>query len=312
MSSIEIVRAGALTTCQDAGRPGWAHLAVPHSGAADKPAWKQANQLAGNPPGACALETTLTGCAFRTYRDVTVVVGGAPCPVTVDDVPVAWGQPVKLPANSVLEAGAPTAGVRSYIAISGGLYPKAVLGSHSTCLLSGLGPAPLRQGDTIPLGPAPARPPYETQWPTPWPGMPAELVLPLHLGPRHDWFSPDSVAVLSRETWEISEHSNRVGLRLTGPTLRRVNEVELPSEGIVTGAVQVPPDGLPIVFGPDHPTTGGYPVIGVVGHEAMAQAAQARVGTPVRFVPLPPPAWSEQGRYAPARRSGTDEAWADT
>lgn len=295
MSSIDILRPGALTTCQDAGRSGWAHLAVPRSGALDMPSWRLANQLAGNPGGACALETTLNGCTFRTHRDVTVVVGGAPCPVLVDDIPVAWGQPVKLSAGSVLDAGPTTAGVRSYIAISGGLYPKAELGSHSTCLLSGLGPAPLKKGDRIPLGPAPARPPLETHWPTPWPGMPDQLVLPLHLGPRHRWFTQKSLTALARETWEVTEHSNRVGVRLAGAKLQREITEELPSEGIIAGAVQVPPEGTPIVFLRDHPTTGGYPVIGVVGADALAAAAQARPGTPVRFTPLPPPVWSEQG-----------------
>lgn len=292
MSHIEIIRAGVLTTCQDAGRPGWAHLAVPPSGAADRPSWRLANQLAGNPTGACALETTLTGCTVRAHRSVTAVVGGAPCSVTVDGHPVSWGQPVKLPAGSVLDVGPAEVGVRSYLAFSGGLHPKASLGSHSTCLLSGLGPAPISDGDTIPLGPAPAHPPLPTQWPAPWAGVSDELVMKLHLGPRLDWFTSEAASELAKGVWTVSEHSNRIGLRLNGPGIRRSNPgEELPSEGIVAGSLQIPPNGLPILFGADHPTTGGYPVIGVVGPAALAAAAQARPGTKIRFAPLPVPHW---------------------
>ncbi|PRY60806.1 MULTISPECIES: biotin-dependent carboxyltransferase family protein [Glycomyces] len=295
MSHIEILRTGVLTTCQDAGRPGWGHLAVPPSGAADRPSWRLANQLAGNPTGACALETTLNGCTVRAHRDVTVVVGGAPCAVTVDGRPESWGQPVKLQAGSVLDAGPAEVGVRSYLAFSGGLHPKSSLGSHSTCLLSGLGPAPLKDGDTIPLGPAPAHPPLPTQWPAPWAGIGDEFVMKLHLGPRLEWFRPEAVAELTRGVWTVSEHSNRIGLRLEGPALARTDaSLELPSEGIAAGALQVPPNGQPILFGADHPTTGGYPVIGVVGPEAQAAAAQARPGSRIRFVPIPMPHWSKR------------------
>ncbi|THV37742.1 biotin-dependent carboxyltransferase family protein [Glycomyces buryatensis] len=294
MSHIEILRSGALTTCQDGGRPGWAHLAVPRSGAADRPSWRLANQLAGNATAACTLETTLTGCTVRATRDVTVVVGGAPCAVTVDGRPESWGQPVKLVAGSVLDAGAAEVGVRSYLAFSGGLHPKSNLGSHSTCLLSGLGPAPLKDGDTIPLGPSPAHPPLPTQWPAPWAGVSDELVMKLHLGPRLDWFTAEAAAELARGVWTVTEHSNRIGLRLEGPPLQRVDpDAELESEGIVAGALQVPSNGQPILFGADHPTTGGYPVIGVVGPDSQAAAAQARPGTRIRFAPVPLPHWSE-------------------
>jgi biotin-dependent carboxylase-like uncharacterized protein len=294
MSHIEILRAGILTTCQDGGRPGWAHLAVPPSGAADRPSWRLANQLAGNHSGACALETTLTGATVRAHRAVTVVVGGAPCAVTVDGRPEAWGQPVKLSAGSVLDAGPAEVGVRSYLAFSGGLHPKSSLGSHSTCLLSHLGPEPVQNGDTIPLGPAPARLPLPTQWPAPWAGIADELVMKIHLGPRLDWFTPQAANELAHKVWTVSEHSNRVGLRLEGPALQWKDPgAELPSEGITAGALQVPPDGQPILFGADHPTTGGYPVVGVVGPAAQAAAAQARPGTRIRFATIPLPHWNE-------------------
>ncbi|MFD8203191.1 5-oxoprolinase subunit C family protein [Streptomyces sp. NPDC003470] len=276
------VRAGALTTVQDAGRRGHAHLGVPRSGALDAHAARLANRLAGNDPDAALLETTLTGCTLRPDRAVTVVVGGAPCPVTVDRRPAAWGAPVRVPAGAVLDVGAVTAGVRSYVAVAGGIAVEPVLGSRSTDLLSGLGPAPLRDGDVLPVGvPARQAPPVAA----PWPGPPAELLLPVRFGPRADWFTPAALRTFTAATFRVSPHSNRIGLRTEGPALHRASTGELPSEGMVLGAVQVPPDGRPVVFLHDHPTTGGYPVIAVVDESALAAAAQAAVGTPVRFTP---------------------------
>ncbi|MDT0609140.1 5-oxoprolinase subunit C family protein [Streptomyces lancefieldiae] len=275
------VRSGALTTVQDAGRRGHAHLGVPRSGALDAPAMRLANRLLGNDPGAAVLETTLTGCALRPDRAVTAVVGGAHCPVTVDGRPAAWGAPVRVPAGAVLNVGTATAGVRSYVAVAGGIAAEPVLGSRSTDLLSGLGPDPLRDGDVVPVG-APAGT-VALPVAAPWPGPPAELVLPVRLGPRADWFAPAALRTLTSATYRVSPHSNRVGLRTEGPPLERALTGELPSEGIVLGAVQVPPDGRPVIFLHDHPTTGGYPVIAVVAEPALAAAAQAAAGTPVRF-----------------------------
>ncbi|MFJ7231721.1 biotin-dependent carboxyltransferase family protein [Streptomyces tendae] len=280
-TKLTTVRSGALTTVQDSGRPGHAHLGVPRSGALDAPAMRRANRLLGNTPDAAVLETTLTGCALRPDQDVTVVVGGAPCAVTVDCGPVAWGAPVRVPAGSVLDVGAATAGVRSYVAVAGGVAAEPVLGSRSTDLLSGLGPQPLRDGDVVavgtPAGPLPA--PVAA----PWPGPPAELVLPVRPGPRADWFTPAALRTFTSATYRVSPHSNRIGLRTEGPPLERAAAGELPSEGMVLGAVQVPPDGRPVLFLHDHPTTGGYPVVAVVPEPALAAAAQAVAGTPVRF-----------------------------
>ncbi|MGP2441732.1 biotin-dependent carboxyltransferase family protein [Streptomyces sp. JW3] len=280
---LTVVRAGALTTVQDTGRPGHAHLGVPRSGALDAPAMRLANRLLGNDPAAAVLETTVTGCALRPDRAVTVVVGGAPCPVTVAGRPAAWGAPVRVPAGAVLDVGAVTAGVRSYLAVAGGVAVGPVLGSRATDLLSGLGPAPLRDGDVLPAGtPAPPAPAPAT---APWPAPPAELILPVRPGPRADWFTPAALRAFTSAAYRVSPHSNRIGLRTEGPALEWASTGELPSEGMVLGAVQIPPDGRPVLFLHDHPTTGGYPVIAVVPEPALAAAAQAAVGTPVRFVP---------------------------
>ncbi|MFE9094445.1 biotin-dependent carboxyltransferase family protein [Streptomyces sp. NPDC007264] len=279
--ALAVVRAGALTTVQDLGRPGHAHLGVPRSGALDAPAAALVNRLVGNPPEAAVLETTLNGCAVRPRSAVTVAVGGAPCPVTVDGRPAPWGAPVRVPAGALLDIGPARSGVRSYLGVSGGVAVEPVLGSRSTDLLSGLGPPPLTDGAVLPLG-RPAGPPARVDA-VPQPGPPAELVLRVTPGPRDDWFTADAVRTLVTRAYRVSSASNRIGLRTEGPALERARTGELPSEGMVLGAVQVPPDGRPVVFLADHPTTGGYPVIAVVRATDLAAAAQAAPGTPVRF-----------------------------
>ncbi|MET9432328.1 biotin-dependent carboxyltransferase family protein [Streptomyces sp. NPDC003036] len=278
-----VVRAGALTTVQDQGRFGHAHLGVPRSGALDPYASRLVNRLVGNPVDAAVLETTVNGCAVRPRCAVTVAVGGAPCPVTVDGRPAAWGAAVRVPAGAVLEVGAAVRGLRSYVAFAGGVAAEPVLGSRSTDLLSGLGPAPLRDGAVLPLGRAPsgATALYDA---APWPGAPRELVLRVRPGPRDDWFTDAALRTLATAPYRVSPASNRIGLRTEGPPLERALPGELPSEGMVLGAVQVPPDGRPVVFLADHPTTGGYPVVAVVRERDLAAAAQAVPGTPVRFV----------------------------
>ncbi|HEX6967599.1 MAG TPA: biotin-dependent carboxyltransferase family protein [Micromonosporaceae bacterium] len=276
---IEIVRAGALTTVQDLGRPGWAHLGVPRSGALDQPALRRANRLVGNPDGHAGLETTLTGCAVRLHRDSIVAVTGAVARLRIGGANAEPGVPVPTPAGTLVEIGPARSGVRSYLAVAGGIAVEAVLGSRSTDTLSGLGPPPVRDGDLLPLGAAGTVPPADVCGPPP--PTPPVLELPVILGPRADWFTPAAIRTLLTTPYTVSTMSNRVGVRLTGAALARARHDELPSEGIVLGAVQVPSDGQPLIFLADHPTTGGYPVIAVVPD--VTPLAQARPGTTVRF-----------------------------
>ncbi|MFI6854419.1 biotin-dependent carboxyltransferase family protein [Streptomyces sp. NPDC050416] len=280
--ALAVVRAGALTTVQDRGRPGHAHLGVPRSGALDRPAADLVNRLTGNPPEAAVLETTVNGCAVRPRCTVTVAVAGAPCRVTVDGRPVAWAAPVCVPAGALLEVGPAVSGLRSYVGVCGGITVEPVLGSRSTDLLSGLGPPPLTDGTVLPLGrPTGAHARVDV---APQPAPPAELILRVTLGPRDGWFTPEAVRTFVSRPYRVSPASNRIGLRTEGAALERALAGELPSEGMVLGAVQVPPDGRPVVFLADHPTTGGYPVIAVVRAADLPAAAQAVPGTPVRFV----------------------------
>ncbi|MEU5209070.1 biotin-dependent carboxyltransferase family protein [Streptomyces sp. NPDC020742] len=282
--ALSVVRAGALTTVQDLGRPGHAHLGVPRAGALDEPAHRLANRLVGNPGSAAALETTLTGCAVRVRTATTVAVTGAPCPVTVDGRPAPWGAPVHVPAGAVLDAGPATHGLRSHLAFAGGIDTEEVLGSRAADLLSGLGPAPLGDGTVLPLG-DPCGPPAAADA-VPHRGPVAELVLPFVPGPRDGWFTEAGLRTLTTGRFRVSPASNRIGLRTEGPSLERARPGELPSEGMPLGALQVPPAGQPVLFLHDHPTTGGYPVVGVVPERFLAPAAQAVPGTPVRFLRL--------------------------
>ncbi|WP_442911047.1 biotin-dependent carboxyltransferase family protein [Kitasatospora sp. NBC_01266] len=281
-----VVRSGPLSTVQDLGRFGVAHQGVPRAGALDQPAYAAANRLVGNPPGAAAVESTLGGLTVRAVdAPLLVAVTGAPAAVRVDGRPAAWGTAVRLPVGATLDVGPADFGVRSYLAVRGGIAVPPVLGSRSADLLTGLGPAPLRVGELLPIGAAGAGTGVPGVDVLPLPAMPAELVLRLLPGPRADWFRPDSLTALARARYRVAPASNRVALRTEGPGLIRRRHQELASEGMVLGAVQVPPDGQPVVFLADHPATGGYPVLGVVPEADLAAAAQARPGIPVRFVP---------------------------
>ena len=280
---LSVLDAGPLTTVQDLGRRGWAHLGVPRSGALDRAAATYANRLVGNPVDAAVLETTLGGVTVGVSGRVRVAVTGAPAPVTVDGRPRPFAEPFLLAAGSALSVGATTSGVRSYVALGGGVAADPVLGSRSTDTLSGLGPPPLARGVVLALGEPPRSGPQGS-------GVPVvrhvaeEVRVRVRLGPRLDWFAEEALGVLLGSSYAVSSRSNRVGLRLEGATLPRSRDEELPSEGLVLGAVQVPASGEPLVFLNDHPTTGGYPVVGVVAPEDLAACAQLRPGATVRFV----------------------------
>lgn len=276
---IVVVSPGPLTTVQDLGRPGWTHLGVPLAGAVDRAALRAANRIVGNPSAAAGLETTLVGPELLAERDLVVAVTGGRCAVTVEGEAVSFGCAVAVRRGQTLVLGPVSSGVRSYLAVRGGLDVPAVLGSRSTCTLSGLGPAPLAPGHRLAVGSAVEG----AVTVEPLPDISGEPVLRLLPGPRADAFVAGAVAVLTGSPYVVTASSDRTGLRLDGPALQRLSAGELPSEGVVPGAVQVPPDGQPIVFLANCPTTGGYPVIGVVRPEDLAHAAQARPGTPLRF-----------------------------
>lgn len=278
MTTLRVVRAGALTTVQDRGRTGLAHLGVPRAGPLDRPAADLANRLVGNRPDAALLEVTWGGVELVADQGLWVAVTGAPLPVDVDRVSRSCGRAEWLPAGASLRLGAPWSGVRSYVALAGGVEVQPVLGSRSTDTLAWVGPPRVEDGAELPVGtPAGAPAALDT------PRAPAPGPLRVSPGPRADWFAADALRRLCAATYVVSGDSNRIGLRLDGPAPERTRTDELPSEGMVLGAVQVPPSGQPVVLLADHPPTGGYPVLAVVDPEDLWQCAQARPGERVRF-----------------------------
>lgn len=276
--SIEVIDPGPLTTVQDRGRVGWAHLGVPRGGVLDRGAAALALRLVGGAPDDAVLETTMGGVVVRTLRAVTFAVTGARCEVRVGSRPVAHCEPVTVPADRVITVGPATSGVRSYLAFAGGLAVAPVLGSRSTDTLAWVGPPRLVAGQVLALG-MPHRAP---RVPEAVVVRPRERVLRLLRGPRADWVDAHGWAALDGASYAVAADSDRIGLRLTGAVITRAAG-ELPSEGIVTGGVQLPPSGQPLVFLADHPTTGGYPVVAVVDDDDLDLCAQLRPGDVVRL-----------------------------
>lgn len=283
--ALEILEPGLLSTIQDLGRPGRLADGIAMSGAADRGALRTANRLVGNREDAAGIEVTMGGLRAVARRDLWFAVAGAWGPIRLE------GQEVDPYAAHVWPAGAQLQldwfghGVRGYLAIRGGIDAPLAVGSRSTDTLAGLGPPPLRAGDAFGTAGTTAGPvPPEDLHP--WsPEQPAILELDVAPGPRADWFA--ETAALFDAVWKVTNQADRVGIRLDGPELPRVANgeapSELPSEGMVAGALQVPPSGRPVILGPDGPVTGGYPVIAVVVDAGRDALAQARPGTLVRF-----------------------------
>ena len=249
---------------------------MPLAGALDSASARLANRLVGNEDGDALLEATLGGTTFDVGDALTFAVTGAPCDVLVNGNAAAWGEAVTVPAGARIVVGPATTGVRAYVAVSGGIQVEPVLGSRSTDTLAFVGPPVVTAGTVLPVGPARDIPGEAAAIPRSY----DHVELRYHVGPRADWFS-----TRLEGTYEVTPDSNRVGLRLKGAPLRRSRDDELPSEGIVLGAIQVPANGQPLVFLNDHPTTGGYPVVGVVRREDLHLCAQLRPGNRVTLRP---------------------------
>jgi KipI family sensor histidine kinase inhibitor len=282
--SLTVVKPGIQCTTQDLGRPGLADMGVSPSGAADRGAAMRADRIVGNGVGAAVLEILLGGAEFRAEADLLLTVTGAAVDLAIlgsDGTHQAgMDRPVPVAAGGRIRLGRPSTGLRSYLAVRGGIAVPPVLGSRSTDLLSGIGPPVVRSGDVLPIG--------EEHWGTPHPVAGPDLLEPGRLeimpGPQADWLADGIEQALPEGGWTVSPSSNRVGIRLTGPDLRRRADDALPSQGLVRGAVQLPPSGELVVFLADHPVTGGYPVVGVLTDDAADRAAQLRPGEVVTFV----------------------------
>lgn len=279
--AFEVITPGARTTFQDLGRPGHAAEGIGRSGAADRASHRLANRLVGNDERAVTLEVVLGGLELRALATVDIALTGAVRPATVNGRAVGFHAPFTLHLDDTLRLGHGTKQVYSYLAVAGGFIAEQVLGSSATDQLSGVGPPPLQAGMQVPIGRAPSGGHRVDVAPVAPPQDPVELVVVA--GPRADWFVAGALDELCRAPYVVTTNSSRVALRLEGPRILRSRTEELPSEALVRGAIQVPPDGRPIVFGADHPVTGGYPVLAVVVDGCLDAAAQAQPGAHIRF-----------------------------
>jgi biotin-dependent carboxylase-like uncharacterized protein len=278
MSGLEVVQPGPQALLQDRGRPGLSSIGVGRSGAADVASYELGARLVAHGPGRAALEVTLGGLVARVHGSLTLALTGADADATLDGHPVAHAAPVDVRDGQELRLGMPSAGLRTYVSVRGGFDVAPELGSRSTDTLAGLGPPPVAEGDLLGVGEFEGAFPNVDVAPVPRPTT-ERVVLAVTAGPRTSWFQ--DADRLGERVWTVSERSNRIGQRLQGEALERTPDHaddELPSEGMVRGCVQVPPDGQPVLFGSDHPVTGGYPVIAVVTRADMDRAAQLTPG----------------------------------
>ncbi|WP_166972959.1 5-oxoprolinase subunit B/C family protein [Brevibacterium atlanticum] len=312
--SLEVVRPGLQLLVQDLGRPGFASMGVSGAGAADRTALTSANRLVGNAETAAGLESFGGGALLRVTGDTVAAVTGADGTITVTAVDGTvhtprLGEAFALVDGDELELGTVENGIRRYLALRGGIAVETALDSSSADTLAGLGPAAPEKGTILGLhdprtaphlvDPRPA-PPREL----PQPGE--TVTLSVTLGPREDWFTDAGIDTLLGQEWTVTHESDRVGLRLSGEVaLERARTGELPSEGAVTGALQVPPNGQPVLFGPDHPLTGGYPIIASV--DDLDLAAQLPPGVKLRFTATARPGTRQNQSNRTAEVSHTHE-----
>ncbi|MFL0181023.1 MULTISPECIES: 5-oxoprolinase/urea amidolyase family protein [unclassified Mycobacterium] len=294
-TTLEILHTGPLALVEDLGRAGLGHLGVSRSGAADRRSHRLANRLLANPDDRATIEVAFGGLSVRVHGgDVDIAVTGADTDPNVNGVSFGTNSIQHVRDGQVVSLGTARSGLRSYLAVRGGIDVTPVLGSRSYDVMGEIGPAPLRDGDVLQIGERTGDYPEIDQAPVAT--IPDDVVeLRVTPGPRDDWFlDPD---IMVRTNWLVSNRSDRVGMRLVGMPLEyRWPERQLPAEGADRGAIQILPNGFPIILGPDHPVTGAYPVVGVVVDEDIDTLAQVRPGQTVRMH------WSRP-RQHPAARS---------
>lgn len=284
---LEVVEGGMLTTVQDLGRTGHQHSGVPVAGAIDTFALRAANLSVGNDDNAAGLEITLAGPALRALRDLTIAVTGADLRPTVDGRPVPLWRPASLRAGETLSFAGRRSGLRAYVAVGGGIAMPPILGSRSTYLASAFGGfngRPLREGDRLPVGPAPATRPAAVRPPPRRATSPDRAAsVRVVLGPQDDAFTEGGLKTFLSEAYVLSAKSDRVGCRFEGPPIDHRSGADIVSDGTAFGSVQIAGDGQPIVLMADRGTTGGYTKIATVVSADLWVLAQAHPGDRLHF-----------------------------
>ncbi|HLJ62066.1 MAG TPA: 5-oxoprolinase subunit PxpB [bacterium] len=292
---------GLLTTIQDLGRPGYRRFGMPQSGAMDPLALRIVNLLLGNPPGAAAVEVTFPGPRLIALHRTTIAIGGADLAPLVNGRDAPMWCAVALAEGDVLSFGAPRTGLWGYVAMPGGVDVSPVLGSRATYVrggIGGYGGRRLRGGDR--LAASRRAPAASLRLAGPHaPRIGGDAEVRVVMGPQEDYFTPEAVAAFLAEEYHLSYEVDRVGYRLDGPRLSHRARVELLSDGLLPGAIQVPAGGQPIVIMADGPTAGGYPKIAAVVRRDLRLLAQLPRGTPLRFRAVD---------WETSRRASQDEA----
>jgi biotin-dependent carboxylase-like uncharacterized protein len=282
---IRILDPGPHTTVQDLGRVGHLRYGIPPSGPLDVRAFVIANRLVGNADGAAALESTVLGPRFAVDTACAIAVTGADAPVTINGVAAeAWTTLPLVPGDTVRIATA-RAGVRIYMAFSGGLDVPPALGSRATYVrgrLGGLAGRSLKRDDVLRLLPAPS-PPQRRLAPAAIPPLESEPEIRVVLGPQADCFTADGLAAFLGGAYEVLPQSDRMGARLSGPRITHVRGHDIISDGIALGSIQVPGDGQPIVLLVDRQSTGGYAKVATVGSFDIGRIGQLKPGQRLRF-----------------------------
>lgn len=281
MTTMRIEHITGYATVQDHGRPGQAHLSIPPSGAFDRAAHDFANRLVGNAEHAATVELTRATMSFSLDADAMIAVTGAPVSILIDGRQREAQRAILVPAHTAVLVATQHLGMRSYLAVRGGIDTELVLGSRSYDELSRIGTPPLESAMELPIGTDGAATPAVARQVASGANVAPSVTLHVHRGPR--WASCRNSADLLDYDYVVTASLNRIGIRLQGKPIHWNTEDRLPSEGVLTGAIQVAADGMPLIFGPDHPTTGGYPVIAIVDERALGTVAQLAPGTMVRF-----------------------------
>jgi len=286
MKTIQVQAAGLFTTVQDLGREGFGPMGVSPSGAADPISLRLGNRLVGNPEGAAALEMTLLGGTFLFPEGAVLALTGSDFSATLDNVPVDPWTSLEACPGQTLRLGPTRSGARSYLCVQGGIAIKPFLGSASTHILSGLGGfegRPLRKGDVLSIASAPQSYRRRTVALHILSRLSPRKILRCTPGPQSEWFPESSHSLFYNSTYLVAEESNRMGLRLEGPSVPVSSGGHMITEGVSLGAIQVPGGGSPIILFVEQQTTGGYPKIANVISADLPGVGQLRPRDKIRF-----------------------------
>jgi len=285
---LSIVRAGPLALLQDSGRFGVRRLGITQGGPADLHAWAWANRLLGNPWGSSVLEVTLGGLELQAEQDCQIAICGGDLGATIDQQPASLWQTITLRRHQTLRFRLPISGVRAYLAVKGGFKAGMILGSASCVTRDALGG---HKGDGSKIGQddrlcfsahTPDQLPTRELPDSERPDYSQQALLDLIPGAQIAEFRGDSLYRAFNHEWQVDTRADRMGIRLKGPVLQCHMKTMI-SEGINLGAVQVPPDGQPIILLNDRQTIGGYPRLGTLTPLACARLAQCAPGHSIRF-----------------------------